>query len=81
MDAIVDRALAAAIAELERQGRASGDTTMTDGRSVQIDGSFEIRPLVEAILRAAADPVTASATCRGRDPRSGHVQPARSRWD
>lgn len=54
MDEMVERAVAAGIAELQRQGRDSGCTAETNGRYVQVDGSFEIHPLVEAILRAAA---------------------------
>jgi len=52
MDEQVERAVQAAIRELERQADQSGCTTATDGTFVQVDGSFEIRPLVQAVLGA-----------------------------
>lgn len=53
--AAVDQAMAAAAVELLRQAEHSGCTTDIDdgGQIAQVDGSFELRPLVEAILEAA----------------------------
>lgn len=50
------RATNALIAELQRQADISGCTTETDGRSVQVDGSFKAEPLVRAVLTAIREP-------------------------
>lgn len=51
-DAIA-KGLAAAIAELKRQERVTGNVFETNGRSAQIDGSFDLQRLVKVILAAA----------------------------
>ena len=53
---MIERAVAAALAELHRQGEKHGCTTEDNGTWVQIDGSFKIEPVVRAILKAAKDP-------------------------
>jgi hypothetical protein len=49
----IERAVRAALAELHRQAERSGCEVEDNGKLVQVDGSFEIEPLVRAILRAA----------------------------
>lgn len=56
---IIQRATAAAIAELHRQAETSSCATSDDGRLAQVDGSFEVEPLVRAVLTAIREPSTA----------------------
>jgi hypothetical protein len=51
----VDRATRAALAELHRQGLKSGCFTEDNGRLAQVDGSFDVRRLVEAVLKVASE--------------------------
>lgn len=52
----IDLAVAAAIAELHRQAEISGCTTEDNGSSAQVDGSFEVEPLVRAVIAAIREP-------------------------
>lgn len=52
----IDVAVQAAITELHRQGEAKGITTEDNGAFAQIDGSFEIEPLVRAVIEAIRIP-------------------------
>lgn len=49
---LVERAKADLIAELNRQAERSGCTTETDGRYVQVDGSFNVELLARAVIAA-----------------------------
>ena len=51
-----ERAKRALLTELQRQAGESGCTTETNGRYVQVDGSFEIEPLVRAVIAALREP-------------------------
>lgn len=48
---MIGRATRALIADLHRQARTSGCHTEDDGVRVQVDGSFEVAPLVLAVLQ------------------------------
>ena len=52
----IDRATAALIAELRRQGEARGVVVEDNGSSAQIDGSFLVEPLVRAVIAAIREP-------------------------
>ena len=56
----MDKAIAAAVAELHRQEETSGCTVQADGDWAQVDGSFDIRKVVEAVLSASKADSTAS---------------------
>lgn len=49
---MIERIERAILAELHRQGEAHGVTTEDNGRRVQVDGSFELRPIARAVLVA-----------------------------
>jgi hypothetical protein len=53
-EAMISHGVEAGIAELRRQAETSGCTTDSNGRFVQVDGSFEMRLLVAAVLQATA---------------------------
>jgi hypothetical protein len=52
----IEHAIAAIVADLQRQAASSGCTVETDGCFVQVDGSFEVEPLVRAVLTAIREP-------------------------
>jgi hypothetical protein len=49
----IEDLVAAAVAELRRQEETSGCTVSADGDIVQVDGSFDVRKVVEALVAAA----------------------------
>jgi hypothetical protein len=53
---MIDTAVQALIAELHRQGIDRGVTVEDNGRLAQVDGSFPVRPLVRAVLKAIREP-------------------------
>ena len=56
---LIERATQAAIAELHRQSNRTGCTTEDNGRWAQVDGSFEVEPVVRAIIAAIRQPSAA----------------------
>jgi len=49
---LIDRLTKALLAELHRQGDERGVTVEDNGKLAQVDGSFEVQPLVAAMLAA-----------------------------
>lgn len=54
---LIDGAVRAFLAELHRQGEARGVTVEDNGSLAQVDGSFEVRPIVCAIVAALREPM------------------------
>ncbi len=48
----IDRLVAVAVAELRRQEETSGCTVMSEGKFAQVDGSFDVPRLVQAVVEA-----------------------------
>jgi hypothetical protein len=52
--------VAAIIAELERQAELCGYVAETNGIYAQVDGSFKLEPLAQAMLRVVGEPPAVS---------------------
>ena len=56
VDTRTERVVRAIIAELERQSETIGCVAETNGIYAQVDGSFKLAPLAEAMLRVLGEP-------------------------
>jgi hypothetical protein len=52
----LERAAEALVADLQRQAETSGCTVASDGPYAQVDGSFQVEPLILAVLTAIREP-------------------------
>jgi hypothetical protein len=54
-DTSIEPVVAAIIAELERQAEICGYVAETNGVYAQVDGSFKLEPLAQAMLRVVGE--------------------------
>lgn len=55
VDTRIEPVVAAIIAELERQAEICGYVAETNGVYAQVDGSFKLEPLAQAMLRVVGE--------------------------
>lgn len=78
----LERATAAVIADLRRQSEMSGCAVDDNGRLAQVDGSFQVEPLVRAVLEAIREPsaMMFQAGLHAPDPRTVGAIPPLNTW-
>ena len=64
---MIERLTAAVIEQLHRQGKMLGVAVEDNGETVQIDGSWLVKPIVRAVLIAMHEPTEAMITAAAED--------------